>query len=43
MISMRISELLMALDEFRQMLIEHRDLWGSSLSQPTPQYAVRNQ
>ena len=41
--SMRVSELLTALDEFRQKLIEHRELWGNSLSQPIPGYAVRNQ
>lgn len=40
---MRVSELLAALDEFRQKLIEHRDLWGNSLSQPIPGYPVRNQ
>jgi uncharacterized protein (TIGR02391 family) len=40
---MRVSELLTALDDFRQKLIEHRDLWGKSLSQPIPDYPVRNQ
>ena len=41
--SMHVSKLLTALDEFRQKLIEHRDLWGNSLSQSIPGYAVRNQ
>lgn len=40
---MRVSELLTALDEFRQKLIEHREMWGGSLSQPIPDYPVRNQ
>jgi uncharacterized protein (TIGR02391 family) len=40
---MRVSELLAALDEFRLKLIEHRDLWGNSLSQPIPDFPVRNQ
>ncbi len=31
---MRVSELLAALDEFRQKLIEHRDLLANSLSYP---------
>jgi uncharacterized protein (TIGR02391 family) len=39
---MRVSELIVALDEFRHKLIEHRDLWGKSLSQPIPDFAVRN-
>lgn len=41
--SMRVSELLAALDEFRSKLIEHRELWGKSLSQPIPSFPVRNQ
>jgi uncharacterized protein (TIGR02391 family) len=40
---MRVSELLAALDELRQKLIEHRDLWGNSLSRSIPDYPVRNQ
>ncbi|API75192.1 TIGR02391 family protein [Ralstonia solanacearum] len=40
--SMRVGELLQALDEFQQKLIEHRKLWGESLSQPIPSYPVRN-
>jgi len=40
--SMRVAELLKALDEFREKLIEHRKLWGESLSQPIPSYPVRN-
>lgn len=39
---MRVSALLSALDEFGAKLIEHRELWGRSLSQPIPDYAVRN-
>lgn len=42
MSSMRVSELLAALDEFRTKLIEHKELWASSLSQPIPDYPVRN-
>lgn len=41
--TMRVSALLSALDEFRQKLIEHRDLWGQSLKQAIPGYADRNQ
>lgn len=40
--SMRVGEFLQALDEFRGRLIEHRKLWGESLSQPIPDYPVRN-
>lgn len=40
--SMRVAELLKALDEFREKLIEHRKLWGESLSQPMPSFPVRN-
>jgi hypothetical protein len=40
--SMRVAEFLKALDEFREKLIEHRKLWGESLSQPMPSYPVRN-
>jgi hypothetical protein len=39
---MRVSALLVALDEFRTKLIEHKELWGRSLSQPIPAYPVRN-
>lgn len=39
---MRVSALLTALDEFRGKLMEHRDLWAKSLSQPMPSYPVRN-
>jgi len=41
--SMRVGELVKAVDEFRGKLIEHRKLWGDSLSQPIPSYPVRNQ
>jgi len=41
--SMRVSELLAALDEFRQKLVEHQKLWGDSLSSPIPSFPVRNQ
>jgi uncharacterized protein (TIGR02391 family) len=41
--SMRVSELLAALDEFRGKLIEHRDLWGKSLNSTIPDFPVRNQ
>ncbi|HDR9053160.1 TPA: TIGR02391 family protein [Burkholderia vietnamiensis] len=40
--SMRVADLLRSLDEFREKLIEHRELWGKSLSQPIPSYPVRN-
>lgn len=40
--SMRVADLLRALDEFREKLIEHRELWGKSLSQPIPSYPVHN-
>jgi hypothetical protein len=39
---MRVKDLLAALDEFRSKLIEHQKLWSQSLSQPMPDYAVRN-
>lgn len=39
---MRVAALLAALDEFREKLIEHLELWGKSLSQPIPSYPVRN-
>lgn len=39
---MRVSELIVELDEFRTKLIEHKDLWARSLSQPIPGYPVRN-
>ena len=42
MSSMRVSALLAALDEFRTKLIEHKELWGRSLSQPIPDYPVCN-
>jgi uncharacterized protein (TIGR02391 family) len=41
--SMRVSELLAALDEFRGKLIEHRELWGKSLNSTVPDFPVRNQ
>ncbi|AKN93027.1 hypothetical protein ACU10_08205 [Xanthomonas oryzae pv. oryzicola] len=41
--SMRVGQFLQALDEFRVKLIEHRKLWGESLSQPIPSFPVRNQ
>src|ERR1700752_3606419 len=41
--SMRVSELLAALDEFRGKLIEHRELWGKSLNSTIPDFPVRNQ
>lgn len=41
--SMRVSELLAALDEFQTKLIEHRELWGKSLNSPIPDFPVRNQ
>ncbi|MGA4191082.1 TIGR02391 family protein [Ralstonia nicotianae] len=40
--SMRVAELLQALDEFMGKLVEHRKLWADSLSQPIPSYPVRN-
>ncbi|MGC0326258.1 uncharacterized protein (TIGR02391 family) [Bradyrhizobium sp. USDA 326] len=40
--SMRVSELLAALDDFRIKLVEHRELWGESLGSPIPDYPVRN-
>lgn len=40
---MQVRDLLSAIDEFRHKLVEHRDLWGKSLSQPMPSYPVRNQ
>jgi uncharacterized protein (TIGR02391 family) len=39
---MRVSAFLAALDEFRNKLIEHQKLWGGSLSQPIPDYPVRD-
>ena len=39
---MRVSELLSIIDELRSKLIEHRELWANSLSQPIPDYPVRN-
>ena len=42
MSSMRVAALLKAVDEFREKLTEHRELWGKSLSQPIPDYSVRN-
>jgi uncharacterized protein (TIGR02391 family) len=41
--SMRLSELLASLDEFRTKLIEHRELWGKSLNSTIPDFPVRNQ
>jgi uncharacterized protein (TIGR02391 family) len=43
MSSMRVSELLAALDEFRGKLIKHRELWGNSLNSTIPGFPVRNQ
>jgi len=40
---MRVRDLITAVDEFRGKLIEHRDLWSQSLSQPIPSFPVRNQ
>jgi uncharacterized protein (TIGR02391 family) len=40
--SMSVGELLAALEEFRGKLIEHRELWGRSLSQPIPTFPVEN-
>src|SRR5690348_11287687 len=42
MSSMRVADLLKAIDEFRAKLIEHRQLWGKSLSQPIPSFPVNN-
>jgi len=39
---MKVKELLQALEEFQHKLIEHKKLWGKSLSQPIPDYPVRN-
>ena len=39
---MRVADLLIAVDEFRQKLIQHRELWAQSISQPMPAYPVRN-
>jgi hypothetical protein len=41
--SIRVSELLTALDEFRGKLIEHRELWGKSLNDVIPDFPVRSQ
>lgn len=39
---MRVSELLTAIDEFREKLTEHREVWGKSLDRTIPSYAERN-
>jgi uncharacterized protein (TIGR02391 family) len=39
---MRVAELLSALDEFRDKLIEHNKLWGDSLNTTVPDYPIRN-
>jgi uncharacterized protein (TIGR02391 family) len=39
---MKVSKLAEELEEFLRRLIEHRQLWGDSLSQPIPDYPVRN-
>lgn len=41
--SMKVSELLAALDEFRSKLTEHRELWGKSLNDIVPDFPIRNQ
>ena len=39
---MKVTDLLQALEEYQKKLIEHKELWGKSLSQPIPDYPVRN-
>jgi uncharacterized protein (TIGR02391 family) len=39
---MTIKDLVKALEEFQQKLLEHQKLWGKSLAQPIPDYPVRN-
>jgi diguanylate cyclase (GGDEF)-like protein len=39
---MKILEIRTALEEFQQRLKEHEELWGKSLGQPLPDYAVIN-
>jgi len=39
---MKIREIRSALEEFRQRLREHEELWGKSLGQPSPDYPVTN-
>ncbi|MHB1562639.1 MAG: TIGR02391 family protein [Leptospirillum sp.] len=39
---MRVSELLCAIDEFREKLIEHMDVWAKSLDRSIPSYPERN-
>jgi uncharacterized protein (TIGR02391 family) len=41
--SMKVSELLAALDEFRSKLIAHRELWGKSLDDIVPGFPVSSQ
>ncbi|WP_375779056.1 TIGR02391 family protein [Bradyrhizobium sp. ma5] len=41
--SMKVSELLAALDEFRSKLTEHRELWSKSLNNIVPDFPIRNQ
>src|SRR5262245_14119951 len=41
--SMKVSELLAALDEFRSKLVEHRELWGKSLNDVIPDFPIKNQ
>lgn len=39
---MKVQVLLKKIIEFRDLLREHRDLWGKSLDRPIPDYPVRN-
>lgn len=39
---MKVKDLLNSLEEFQARLSEHQQLWGQSLSQPIPDYPVRN-
>lgn len=39
---MLVSKLKEEIEEFQKKLMEHRDLWGKSLSSPIPDYPVRN-
>jgi hypothetical protein len=38
---MKVREIIVELEEFLRRLIEHREVWGNSLSQPIPDYPVR--
>jgi len=40
---MRVADLLASIDEFREKLQEHRDVWAKSLDRTIPSYPVRNQ